>query len=151
MEGRLRRLRRLRLLLLLLLVLGRDRRYWRGASLEALLRLALARETGILLLQRLRLGLLLLRKAGRLNLHRVAGVLLLERLWLSEASGLRCKWARLLASWRHVVEGGPILLLRLAAWTLLIVGAQEGIGVGIHGELLPPSGLVRIGEGVVWA
>lgn len=133
------------LLLELLLELRRDGRHGGGASLEALLRLALARESGILL--RKRLGLRL-GHASRLSLHREASILLLERL-LPEAGGLRRKrallLARLLAS-SHVVEGAAILLL-LASWTLA-VGAQEGVRVGIHVEGVERSSQTGLSRGV---
>ena len=120
------------LLLVLLLELRRNGRDGRRSGLEALLRLALAGEPGVLLLQRLGRSL---RGAGGLGLHGVAGVLLLKRL-LAVPGGLRRKGARLLAGLllasSHSVEGAAILLL-LASWALA-VGAQVGVRIGVHGE-----------------
>lgn len=121
------------LLLVLLLELRRNGRDRRRSGLEALLRLALAGEPGILLLQRLGWRL---RGAGRLGLHGVAGVLLLKRL-LAVPGGLRRKGARLLAGLllasSHSVEGAAILLLLLASWALA-VGAHVGVRIGVHGD-----------------
>lgn len=107
------------LLLELLLELRRHRGHRRRASLEALLRLSLAWEAGVLGLLRL----------GLLHTARVAGVLLLEGS-LAEARGLRSERAGLLdllAS--HAVEGASILR---CAGALAVASAEEGVGVGIH-------------------
>lgn len=119
-----RSLRRLLLLLLLelLLVLSRDRRHRGRTGLEALLRLSLSREPGILRLLRL----------GLLHGAWVTGVLLLERS-LAEARGLRSEGAGLLALLAllasHGVEGASILG---CAGPLAAGAAEEGVGVRIH-------------------
>jgi hypothetical protein len=109
------------LLLELLLELRGHGGHRRRAGLEALLRLGLARKPSELLLEWLSW-----RLHGRLSLAREAGILLLERL-LPEAGGLRRKWRGLLSqllagllSGSHVVERRAILL---AGGTLAVPAA----------------------------